>query len=130
MSIATHTLTLSPTQIYGAYAAPIIVLPAPPVGYVNNILIIKCKMTWVANNYVTATTLLFGDIGCATNAYTLAFYDPNILPSTVNFNKQILRSSASPFVTADALYVTTNATATTGDSPITVIIAYEQTILS
>jgi hypothetical protein len=126
MAVQTHQTTLTPTQVYGLYVTPIVVLPAPPAGYVNNILRASVDLRFVSTGYLTASSVYFGDIDCNSLAVTRNGTLSNVLTAATNASLGV----ATPISTIRPFYITTNATATTGDSPITVTIAYEQTLIS
>jgi hypothetical protein len=112
---------LAPTNIISSYATPITVLPAPPAGFINNILGISHQTTG-GTAYTTASKLLYSSNG------TKFMEDDSILASTGVYNLPAIKSSATQtiFSTTQAVTVTTDAQAATGTSTINVYIIYEQ----
>lgn len=112
-----------PTGVISMFAAPVIVLPAPPAGFINNILGISHDMTFVSAAYTTATKFKYG-VSDGSDVYE----ESNCLPSVLNVNLPALKknSSQSVFSTTKALYVTTDLLAAAGDSTINAYIIYEQ----
>jgi len=112
---------LIPANIIGSYAAPITVLPAPPAGFINNILGIS-HQTAGGTAYTTASKLLYSSGG------TKFMEDDAVLAATGSYNSPALKSAATQtiFSTTQAVTVTTDALAATGTSTINAYIIYEQ----
>lgn len=121
--IKTIQAVYAPATVYALNATPKIVLPAPPTGFVNNILGISHDMTFVSAAYVTATKLVYG-----TSDSTSVFQDSNVLPATVSVNLPAVKTVAAQiiFSTTKDFYVTADHVGTTGDSTINAYIVYEQ----
>lgn len=120
--VRTIQAILTPTGIIGSFASPATVLPAPPIGFVNNILGISHQMTYNSAAYTTATKLLYQSGG-------LKFMeDDSVLASTVNYNSPAIKSNSAQtiFSTTQAVTVTTDALAATGNSTINMYLIYEQ----
>ena len=112
---------LIPANIIASYATPIISLPAPPAGFINNILGISHQSTG-GTAYTTATKLIYQSGG-------LKFMeDDAILAATGSYNSPALKSAATQtiFSTTQAVTVTTDAQAATGTSTINAYLIYEQ----
>jgi hypothetical protein len=122
MAARVSQVVLTPTGIFGLYGTPVAVLPAPPLGFVNNILSISHQMTYVSAAYTTATKLLYSSGGAK------VLEDDAVLAATGNYNSPALKSAATQtvFSTTQALNLTTDALAATGNSTINVYIVYEQ----
>lgn len=114
---------LSPAQVYGLHATPKVVLPAPPLGFVNNILGVSDNMVFVSASYTGATKLVYGSSDGSS-----VFQDENILEATGNYNLPALKTNATQviFSTSEDFYVTTDSVAAAGDSTINFYIIYEQ----
>lgn len=113
----------TPTILIGAFATPVKVLPAPPAGFVNNILGISHDMTYNSAAYAVASKIIYGK-----SDGVWVFEDDNVLGATADYNLPGLKKAATqvPFSTTKDFYMTTDAAATTGNSTITANIIYEQ----
>ncbi len=113
----------TPTVLAGAYAAPVKVLPAPPAGFVNNILGVSHDMTYNSAAYTTASKIIYG----ASDGINV-FEDDNVLGATGDYNLPGIKKVATqlPFSTTKDFYMTTDAAAATGNSTIEAYIIYEQ----
>lgn len=126
MSVQNHSVTFTPTQVYGSYVTPILVLPAPTAGYVNNLLRFCVTITYNSTAYSTGVNVYLGSTDCNTNSFTRNGSLTNGLAQTTNVNFGNIMNG----ITTQAVYFTTNATATLGDSNVTILIAYETKPLS
>ena len=121
--VQTKLIQLTPADIYGLYDTPKLVLPAPPIGYVNNILGISHDMVFNSVAYTGATNMRYGVyIGDA------VFIEFNILSATSNYSSPISKNDGAQtvFSTTKDLFLTTDAVAADGDSNINAYIIYEQ----
>src|ERR1019366_7077669 len=102
----------APAGVIALYGTPAVALPAPPAGYVNNILGISHAMTYNSTAYTTATKLLYSSGGAK------VMEDDAILAAVANYNSPALKSAApqTVFSTTQALNVTTDALAAAGNS--------------
>ena len=121
--IQTKVIQLTPADVYGLNATPKLVLPAPPFGYVNNILGISHDMTFNSAAYTVATELIYGKMSSGQ-----AFIDSSVLGSTTNRNLPAAKSTTNQttFSTTKDFFLTTDAVAAIGDSNINAYIIYEQ----
>ncbi len=121
--IQTLQIILDPATVYTLNATPKIALPAPPAGFVNNILGISHDMAFVSAAYVTATKLIYG-----VSDSSSVFQDSNVMPAVANVNLPAIKTIATQtvFSTTKDLYVTTDHIAATGDSTINGYIVFEQ----
>ena len=121
--VQTTLIQLTPTIIYGLNATPKLVLPAPPIGYVNNVLGISHDMTFNSAAYTTASSLIYGKANSGE-----AFIDSSVLGAISNHNLPASKGNSvqTIFSTTKDFFLTTDAVAATGDSNIDVHIIYEQ----
>lgn len=122
--VQTKLIQLTPADIYGLYDTPKLILPAPPIGYVNNILGISHDMEFNSSAYHGGSYFIYGKNTEANNVFNGYF----ILNSTHNINLPALKLDASQsiFSTTKDLFLTTDAVAADGDSNINAYIIYEQ----
>ena len=128
MAIKIKKITYTPANIYAMFATPQIVLPAPPIGYVNNILGITHKMVFNTAAYTIATAFLYG-YEAGPNA--MVYLDGYSLPSVTNVNQPLSKyTDTTLFIsTTEDFYIMTDGAAATGDSNIIAYIVYEQKII-
>lgn len=122
--IKVKKITMTPADIFACFAVPQEVLPAPASGYVNNILAISHDMVFVTLAYTGATRLSYQNY----NGASVVFYDDTILASGASRNFPADKGNNQnqlSFTTKNALLLTTNGPAATGDSNIDVYIVYE-----
>lgn len=119
----TEQIILAPATVYALSATRQIALPAPPAGYINNILSVSHGMEFVSAAYTGATKLIY-----ESKSGVNIFEDSAMLPAVADAQAGTLKSQATQgiFGTTEALYVTADAVAAAGDSTINGYITYEQ----
>lgn len=122
--IQVKKITYTPANIYAMFATPQMVLPAPPAGFVNNILSVTHDMTFNTLAYTGAVNFRYG---LTLNNTVYIFIDNQSLAAIYDINYTLLKQSALAvmFSTTKAFYITTNAAAATGNSNIDAYIIYE-----
>jgi hypothetical protein len=128
MAIKVKKITYTPADIYAMNGAPQLVLAAPAAGYANAILGISHNMVYNSAAYTVAQYLYYNIYpGNGANpfedSYTLQFTNDISIASAKQF------AANSVYSTQNALYVTTDAVAATGDSDIIAYIVYETKLL-
>ena len=135
MSIQVKKITLTPANIFAMFVSPLNVLPAPAAGKVNVILGISQQMIFNANAYTGASfffyqadfpnyTVIMGEYTCLP-----ATFDVNcpvqkiMINNTTPFGLSVIDNT--PFATKGNFFISTDATAATGDSNIDIYIIYE-----
>ena len=122
--IKVKKITYTPANIVAMFATPQIVLPAPPSGYVNNIMAISHELVFGTAAY-TGGSFLFYDL---LRPGLTIISDGTMLPAGGNMSLPANKASASTQLIASTtknLYVTTDLLCATGDSPIDAYIVYE-----
>lgn len=126
--IKTKQITLIPSQIYGVYATPLIALPAPPTGYVNNILGVTEYLNYNTTQYSGVQQTVYKTLNLPNNTIYLG----NILNGAGSVISPVNRQYPDKMIlsTTEALYFTTDNEATNGDSQFTITIVYDQVAIS
>jgi hypothetical protein len=126
--IKVKQVILTPTQIEALYATPLIVLPAPPTGYVNNILSVTERLDFKTTPYTGVIKTMYQSINSDGNiifeSEVIANHTSILLPTVKKITNQTI------LATTDPIYLTTDATATDGDSQFTITIVYDQVAIS
>ena len=119
----TAQIILSPATIYALSVTRQIALPAPPTGFINNILAVSHGMTFATGAYTGATKLIY-----ESKSGVNIFEDSVMLPAVADAQAATLKSQATQgiFGTTEALYVTADGVGADGDSTINGFITYEQ----
>ncbi len=129
MAIKVKKLTYTPANIYSMFATPILALPAPPSGSVNNVLAISHDMVFNSAAYTGASHIIYG---FTLDSFFEVYFDGDLLAALTNGNIPLRKWFAQNtiFSTTKDLYVTTEATAATGDSNIDAYVVYEEIVLN
>jgi hypothetical protein len=126
--IVSTKITLQPADIYDLHITPKAMVAAPPAGFTNTILAITHTMIFNSLAYATGGTFQYN----VDPNNDVVFQDAITLSALYDVNIPVRKSNTAnlPFVTTGALYLTTSATATVGNSPVDVYIIYAQNALS
>lgn len=129
--IQVHQTSITSAQVLLLNTTPIIVLPTPPVGYINNILGVSINLVYNSVAYATHTTLDVYDTFAST---ALAFFsDALVLARTANSNAPFLKQydpSQGILSTTGSISIYVAAgNPTAGNSPIVISVIYEQVII-
>lgn len=129
MSIQVKKITYTPADIIAMGTVPQIVLPAPPAGYVNNILGISHEMTFNTASYTIVNILLYST---QTTTANYVFIDDVFLTATSDISLPIQKSIGGQaiFSTIKDFIIYTNGIAATGDSDIIAYIIYEEKLIN
>jgi hypothetical protein len=115
---------LDPTQIPALFGTPIVGLPAPPVGFINNILGVTHNMKFATAPYSGGSVIIYG-----ANNGTSVFTDSGVLAASSDYNLPSYKTTSghqTVFSTTEDFMITTDSAATGGDSKISAYIIFEQ----
>jgi len=125
MAIRVKAITYSAADIIAMYNTPQVALAAPASGYINKILGITHWTDYNSAAYTGASIIWYGKPAAFTPN---VLYESTTLPATVNESIALSRNPAAATIysTIEDLYVTTDAQAAAGNSPIIAYIVYEE----
>jgi len=128
MSIQVKKTVLTPVVVYAMDVTFQTILPAPPAGYVNNILGISGYNDFQSAAYVGATT--FYVLPASSNAQVFAI-ESTLLGSNTTLNSIFDKFSSPQMIlsTEGALMLRTDAAGSIGDSDIWIYVIYEQKLI-
>lgn len=122
-------ITFTPADLAAMFVTPQMVIPAPPAGYVNNILAITHELVFNTLAYTGGSDIIYGK--SAGNPYSI-FHDQVSLPAAGDSQTPVTKAQTPQtiFSTTKDFKVTTDALPATGNSSIDAIIVWEQKIVS
>src|SRR3990172_5130912 len=111
--IQVKKITLTPAQIIASFATPVIILPAPPTNFVNNVLGLSVDMTF---NTLAYTGAGFPEIDIFSTGVLPVYKETIVLLSTISRDNIFARAIANgnPWTTTKNVKLATSVLMATG----------------